>query len=80
MHAGHEGLFDGPARYGMEQQLKHTKVPHQVTVYSNVEHGFAVQCDERKPLERFAMEQAFNQAIQWIKHHHAEGLKYVSNT
>lgn len=80
MHAGHDGLFDAQGRRDMEQQLKHTIAPYQVTVYSNVKHGFAVECDQRKPAERFAMEQAFNQAIQWIKHYHTEGSKYVSHT
>ena len=41
---------------------------------------FALRCDEHNAVERFAMEQAFNQAIQWINHHLTEGLKYVSNT
>lgn len=80
MHAGHDGLFDGQARRDMERQLKHTTAPYQMTVYSSVKHGFAVECNVREPVQRFAMEQAFNQAIQWIKHYHTEGSKYVSNT
>lgn len=62
----------------MEKLLKTAEVPYQMTVYSGVQHGFAVRCDPKNAVEVFAKEQAFNQAIQWFKFHLKAGMRFVS--
>lgn len=41
-------------------------IPYQLTLYSGVEHGFAVRADISKPHVKFAKEAAFLQAVQWF--------------
>ncbi|KAK6853069.1 hypothetical protein PG995_009881 [Apiospora arundinis] len=71
-------VFTGAHRRLMEKTLKTIDIPYQMTVYSGVQHGFAVRCDPKKATEVFAKEQAFNQAIQWFKFHLNAGTKFVS--
>jgi dienelactone hydrolase len=41
-------------------------VPYQITLYSDVEHGFAVRADLKKKATKFAKEKAFFQAVFWF--------------
>ena len=41
-------------------------VPYQLTLYSDVEHGFALKADLSKPRVKFACETAFLQAVNWF--------------
>ena len=41
-------------------------IPYQMSLYSGVEHGFAVRADTSKPDNKFAKEAAFLQAVQWF--------------
>nr|OQO31772.1 hypothetical protein B0A51_00674 [Rachicladosporium sp. CCFEE 5018] len=49
-----------------EDILKEMKVPYQMSLYSDVEHGFAVRADLSKKSVKFAKEAAFLQAVQWF--------------
>lgn len=59
-------MFTTAKRHESEQILDHLEVPYQINLFSDVEHGFAVRCDLAKPRQRFAKEQAFNQAFSWF--------------
>ena len=41
-------------------------MPYQLSLFSDVQHGFAARCDLSKPREKFAKEQAFFQAVNWF--------------
>jgi dienelactone hydrolase len=41
-------------------------VPYQITLYSGVEHGFAVRADISKKEVKYAKEAAFIQAVAWF--------------
>ncbi|KAJ5671921.1 hypothetical protein N7507_001048 [Penicillium longicatenatum] len=62
-------VFDTAKRHESEEILDKLEVPHQINLFSEVEHGFAVRCDLSKPRQKFAKEQAFNQAVAWFDHH-----------
>ncbi|KAL1956135.1 hypothetical protein VTO42DRAFT_7570 [Malbranchea cinnamomea] len=61
-------IFPADLRHKSEEILKETKQPYQVTLYSHVEHGFAVRADLSVPAIKFAKEQAFLQAIAWFEY------------
>jgi dienelactone hydrolase len=55
-------------RYETEDLRKNTsKVEYQISIYSKVEHGFAVRTDRSIKQKRWAMNQAFEQARVWRK-------------
>jgi dienelactone hydrolase len=64
-----DSIFPAEKRRESEDILIGTKQPYQVTLYSGVEHGFAVRGDLSVRQNRFAKEQAFVQAVTWFKHH-----------
>jgi dienelactone hydrolase len=41
-------------------------VAWQMVIFGGVDHGFAVRCDVADPQQKFAMDQAFRQAISWF--------------
>jgi hypothetical protein len=41
-------------------------IPYQITLYSSVEHGFAVRGDISKKEVKYAKEAAFVQAVAWF--------------
>ncbi|KAK4500884.1 hypothetical protein PRZ48_009076 [Zasmidium cellare] len=59
-------IFPPEKRRETEDILREGKVPYQLTLYSDVEHGFAVRADLNKPEVKFAKEAAFLQAVQWF--------------
>jgi dienelactone hydrolase len=45
---------------------KEQRVPFQITLYSDVEHGFAVRTDLSDRRKKFAKESAYCQAVRWF--------------
>lgn len=59
-------IFPTEKRHESEEILKETKQPFQITLYSGVEHGFAVRGDVSQKVQKFAKEAAFYQAVSWF--------------
>jgi dienelactone hydrolase len=59
-------IFPADKRHRSEEILAKKGDPYQISLYSQVEHGFSVRGDMSKKHERFAKEQAFFQAVQWF--------------
>ncbi|KAL7267453.1 hypothetical protein RUND412_009964 [Rhizina undulata] len=59
-------IFPAELRRQTEDKLKEVGATYQLTLFSGVEHGFAVRADVSKKLERFGKEQAFGQAVTWF--------------
>jgi len=53
-------------RHRSEEILQKTGLPYQINLFSGVSHGFAVRCDLSNKVQKFAKEQAFNQAVAWF--------------
>ncbi|RYP47153.1 hypothetical protein DL768_006763 [Monosporascus sp. mg162] len=64
--AGGDGYVNRLQRQKIEMMLTEAKVPFQTTLFSDVPHGFAVRHIHDKKYNKFAKEQAFLQAIQWL--------------
>ncbi|EUC49794.1 hypothetical protein COCMIDRAFT_1424 [Bipolaris oryzae ATCC 44560] len=64
--AENDDIFPAAKRHLTEDILKEIKVPYQIFLYSQVEHGFATKGDLANDHERFAKEQAFFQAVFWM--------------
>ena len=62
-------IFPAEKRHKSEEILKETKLPYQINLYSGTVHGFSVRCDLSKPVEKYAKEQAFIQAVTWFDTH-----------
>lgn len=62
-------MFPPPKRHETEEILKGMDIPYQITLYSGVEHGFALKADLSKPDVKFAAETAFLQAVNWFDHY-----------
>lgn len=61
-----DSIFPSDKRHQSEDILKKTAKPYQINLYSGVTHGFAVRGEIDKPVQKFAKEQAFVQAVQWF--------------
>ncbi|OTB09405.1 hypothetical protein M426DRAFT_70684 [Hypoxylon sp. CI-4A] len=61
-----DSIFPAEKRHRSEEILKKNGLPYNISLYSQVEHGFSVRCDLSKKHERFAKEQAFYQAVTWF--------------
>lgn len=59
-------IFPAPKRHETEEILLKLKVPYQMNLFSDVEHGFAVRCDLSQRRQKWAKEQAFFQAVAWF--------------
>jgi len=62
-------IFPAEKRRETEDLLKEMTIPYQISLYSDVEHGFAVRADVNKPAVKYAKEAAFLQAIAWFDEH-----------
>lgn len=62
-------IFPAEKRHKSETILVETKQPYQINLYSGVAHGFSVRCDVKNKVEKYAMEQAFLQAVTWFDEH-----------
>ena len=61
-----DAIFPEEKRHETEKLLKEMKIPYQICLYSDVEHGFAVRADMSKREAKFAKEAAFLQHVQWF--------------
>lgn len=61
-----DSIFPTDKRHESEEILKKTGKPYQINLFSGTEHGFAVRSDLNDPVQKFAKEQAFFQAVQWF--------------
>lgn len=59
-------IFPAEKRRQTEDLLKDMSIPYQITLYSGVEHGFAVRADLEKKEVKYAKEAAFVQAVAWF--------------
>ncbi|RAR13231.1 esterase/lipase [Stemphylium lycopersici] len=59
-------------RHESEETLKNSGVDYQINLYSGVSHGFAVRCDLKQRVQKFAKESAMLQALHWLEHHLSE--------
>ncbi|VUC33679.1 unnamed protein product [Clonostachys rosea] len=67
--AGEDDYFPAHKRHEAEEILKTTGQEYQINLFGAVEHGFAVRADPADKVQRFAKDQAFNQALVWFNHH-----------
>ncbi|RAL13462.1 dienelactone hydrolase family protein [Aspergillus homomorphus CBS 101889] len=65
--AQHDPIFPAEKRRESEEILGKSDQAWQITVFSDVEHGFAVRGDPEVRRVRFAKEQAFRQAVAWFR-------------
>ncbi|KAJ5178933.1 hypothetical protein N7492_002143 [Penicillium capsulatum] len=61
-----DSIFPASKRHESEEILGRVGQPYQINLFSGVEHGFAVRADISKPVNRFAKESAFTQAVAWF--------------
>jgi len=61
-----DSIFPAEKRRQTEDLLKEMTIPYQITLYSSVEHGFAVRGDISKKEVKYAKEAAFVQAVAWF--------------
>jgi dienelactone hydrolase len=61
-----DSIFPAEKRHKSEEILQKVGQPYQVVLYSQTSHGFAVRCDLSVRAQKWAKEQAFNQAVQWF--------------
>jgi len=59
-------IFPAPKRRETEDILKEMDVPYQLSLYSDVEHGFAVRADISNSRIKYAKETVFLQFVQWF--------------
>lgn len=61
-----DDLFPAAKRHETEAILKDMDVAYQISLYSDVDHGFALKADLSKARTKFAAETAFLQAVTWF--------------
>ena len=59
-------IFPKEKRRETEDLLKDMKIPYQISLYSDVVHGFAVRADMSDKRAKYAKEAAFIQHVQWF--------------
>lgn len=59
-------LFPTEKRRESEDILAEVGQPYQLSLYSHVEHGYAVRCNMEVRQQRIAKEQSFAQAVSWF--------------
>ncbi|RKK75240.1 hypothetical protein BFJ69_g7830 [Fusarium oxysporum] len=62
-------IFPAEKRHKSEEILAKCGLPYQMTLYSGVNHGFAVRCDLTDKIQKYGKEQAFYQAVAWFDAH-----------
>ena len=67
--AQNDDVFPADKRHQSEEILIATGNPFQINLYSGVSHGFAIRADLKVQVERYAKEQAFEQAVSWFNEH-----------
>lgn len=61
-----DGMLTKEKRYHAEDILNREGRNYQINLYCRVSHGFSVHGDMTNPVERYAKEQAFLQAVTWF--------------
>ena len=61
-----DSIFPEERRYKTEEILKKKGQIYNISLYSGVSHGFAARGDMSKPVERWAKEEAFFQAVRFF--------------
>ncbi|KAH8775257.1 dienelactone hydrolase [Diaporthe sp. PMI_573] len=64
--ADHDSLLPASLRAELEALLLNISSPYQVNLYSGVQHGFGVRANVSDPVQKFAKESAFLQAVRWF--------------
>jgi len=59
-------VFPAEKRRETEDILFEKKVPYQMCLYGDCEHGFAVRADLKNRRQKFAKESAYIQAVRWF--------------
>ena len=59
-------IFPAEKRRETEDLLQKHDIPYQISLYGDVEHGFAVRADMSNKRAKFAKEAAFLQFVQWF--------------
>ncbi|KAF3389682.1 hypothetical protein DPV78_011665 [Talaromyces pinophilus] len=62
-----DGIFTRDLRHKSEDILSNTGQPYQINLFSGVSHGFAVKGELSTRHEDWSKEQAFAQAVAWLK-------------
>ncbi|KAF7591375.1 hypothetical protein BBP40_001601 [Aspergillus hancockii] len=62
-----DNIFTTQLRHESEETLKKTGQAWQINLFSGVSHGFAVRADLSNKHFKFAKEQAFCQAVNWLR-------------
>lgn len=73
-------IFSEEKRHETEKILREGGKTYQITLYSGVEHGFAVRSDVSKKEVRYAKEAAFLQQINWFGEWLKEERQYPQQT
>jgi dienelactone hydrolase len=60
-------VFSEDKRHETERILKEGKKIYQITLYSGVEHGFAVRSEMSKKEVKYAKEATFLLQVQWFR-------------
>ena len=66
---GNDQLFPDDVRIAGKEHLEREHIEHEVEVYPEVPHGFAVVGDYEDPKIRGSQKKAFEQMIAWLKRH-----------
>ncbi|PSR78958.1 dienelactone hydrolase family-domain-containing protein [Coniella lustricola] len=61
-----DSLMPPSLRAELEALLLNISSPYQLSLYSGVEHGFGVRANVSDPVQKFAKETAFLQAVRWF--------------
>lgn len=61
-----DSIFPVSKRHKSEEILAKTGHPYQINLFSGVEHGFGIRGDPDVKVQKFAKEQAFDQAVAWF--------------
>lgn len=64
--ADQDSLLPASLRAQLEALLLNVSSPYQVNLYSGVQHGFGVRANVSDPVQKFAKESAFLQAVRWF--------------
>ena len=62
-------LFPDEIREAGQKYLEEKQVKHEIKVYSDVPHGFAVVGEYSDPKIQQAQKEAFEQMLAWLKAH-----------
>lgn len=61
-----DSLLPATLRAELESLLLNISSPYQVNLYSGVSHGFGVRINVTDPVQVFAKQSAFLQAVRWF--------------